>query len=250
MKKIMLSAGILMISLLALLVAVNQISAQSFDKQKAVENNQIIKIETNKPIAPNIAAPNVVKSLNDLTGDVTLQAGANITVTPNGNSLILAAPTALSSVVTDASLTGNGTSGNPLRVAAMPDSTIRFSESVSFSISAPASANGAELMTVPAGKRLVIEHASGQCFAPPGQYIFKFEIEFYSPTLPKRARFFIVPSALGNDPILGNVYVASSPVKFYVDAGYTVEARAWRQTLVSGTVNCSFNYSGSLVDQP
>ena len=247
MKKIMLSAGILLISSF---VIVNQISAQSFDRQKTVENNQAIKIESNKPNAPNIAAPNVVKSLNNLTGDVTLQAGANITVTPNGNSLIVAAPNALTSVVTDASLTGNGTPGNPLRVAAVPDSAVRFSESVTFSISPNVSLGGATLITVPAGKRLVIEHASAQCIVPPGQFIFKFEISIYSSTLPKRSELFIVPVVSGSDPAIGNIYVASSPVKFYVDAGYTVEARAWRGTVASGAVNCSFNYSGSLIDQP
>ena len=247
MKKIMLSVGILSI---ASLVFVNQISAQSSDKQKTVENNQLIKIESNKSIAPDVAAPNVVKSLNDLTGDVTLQAGANITVTPDGNSLIVAAPNALTSVVTDASLTGNGTQGNPLRVAPAVDSTMRFSETFRFSIAPNISIGGAELMIVPAGKRLVVEHASGQCIVPPGQFIFKFEISIYSPTLPKRSELFIVPAVSGSDPALGNIYVASSPVKFYVDAGYTVEARAWRGTVAAGTVGCSFNYSGSLIDQP
>jgi hypothetical protein len=247
MKKIMLTAGLLLSSSL---VFVNQISAQSSDKQKTVENNQLIKIESNKSIAPDVAAPNVVKSLNDLTGDVTLQAGANVTLTPNGNGLTVAAPNALVSVVTDASLTGNGTQGNPLRVAPATDSAVRFSESVAFSIAPNNSIGGAELLTVPAGKRLVIEHASGQCIVAPGQFIFKFEIGIYSPTLPKRSELFIVPVVTGSDPALGNIYVASSPVKFYVDAGYTVTARTWRGTVASGPVGCSFNYSGTLIDQP
>ena len=53
--------------------------------------------------------PGVVKSLNGKTGDLTLQAGSNITVTPSGNTLIVSAPTALSGVAHDATLTGEGT---------------------------------------------------------------------------------------------------------------------------------------------
>ena len=53
--------------------------------------------------------PGVVKSLNGKTGDLTLQAGSNITITPSGNTLIVSAPTALSGVAHDATLTGEGT---------------------------------------------------------------------------------------------------------------------------------------------
>jgi hypothetical protein len=56
----------------------------------------------------------VVRSLNGLTGDVQLAAGANITITPAGNTLTIAA----SSVVAhDATLTGNGSEASPLGVA-------------------------------------------------------------------------------------------------------------------------------------
>ena len=237
MKKIMLPAGILMI---LSLVIVDHSSAQSLDQQKPFDD----KVTSNPALAPN-----VVKNLNGLTGDVTLQAGANITVTPNGNSLIVAAPNAISAVVTDASLTGNGTPGSPLRVAPAVDPAARFSETFRFSIAPNVSIGGAELMVVPAGKRLVVEHASGQCIAPPGQFISKFEIGIYG-TLPKRSEVFIVASFVASDPALGNIYAASSPVKFYVDAGYTVQVLAWRGTVATGSVGCSFNYSGSLIDQP
>lgn len=248
MKKISLSASVLILSSF---VAVNQISAQSSDERKTAERKPTVKVESNKPIESNAATPSVVKSLNTLGGDVTLQAGANITVTPNGNGLIVAAPNALTSVLTDASLTGNGTISNPLRVvAAATESATPFSESVAFTIPANISADGAELLTVPAGKRLVIEYASGRCNVPPGQFIFQFEMSIYSPTLPKRSAQIIVPTIVGSDSTLGNIYAASSPVKFYVDAGYTVQVLAWRGSVASGTVSCGFNYSGSLVNQP
>ena len=59
----------------------------------------------------------VVRSLNGLTGNVTLQAGANIQITPSGNALIIAAPNALTGVVHDTTIQGVGTSGAPLAVA-------------------------------------------------------------------------------------------------------------------------------------
>lgn len=242
MRKITLPAAILMI---ASLVIVNHSSAQSLEQQKPIEKNQPVKPDQNEAVAPN-----VVKSLNNLTGDVSLQAGANITVTPSGNRLIVAAPNALASVTTDASLTGNGTPASPLRVAPVVDTTARFSESFEFTISPNIGTGGVELMTVPAGKRLVVENVSAQCIGvPAGQFISKFEISIYG-SLPKRSRLFLVSVFSGGDPGLGNIYVASSPVKFYVDAGYTVQGNAWRGSVSSGTIYCSFNYSGSLIEQP
>ena len=68
-------------------------------------------------ITAGIAPSQVVRSLNGLMGDVTLAAGANITITPSGNTLTIAAPNSLTSIAHDATLQGNGTSGSPLGVA-------------------------------------------------------------------------------------------------------------------------------------
>ncbi len=64
-----------------------------------------------------------VTSLNTLTGAVTLAAGSGISVTPSGNTLIIANTAGgggggLSFVTHDANLTGDGTTGSPLGVAA------------------------------------------------------------------------------------------------------------------------------------
>ena len=59
----------------------------------------------------------VVRSLNGLTDNVQLAAGANITITPSGNTLTIAARNALSGVAHDATLVGSGTTGSPLGVA-------------------------------------------------------------------------------------------------------------------------------------
>lgn len=58
----------------------------------------------------------VVRSLNRLTGDVQLAAGANITITPGGNVLTIATTGLLGSVTHGATLTGSGTAASPLDV--------------------------------------------------------------------------------------------------------------------------------------
>lgn len=63
-----------------------------------------------------IAPGQVVKSLNGLFDTVNLTAGSNITITPLGNSLSIAAPNALNAVAHDGTLTGDGTAASPLRV--------------------------------------------------------------------------------------------------------------------------------------
>lgn len=63
-----------------------------------------------------ITAGQVVKNINGLTDSVTLAAGTNITLTPSGNALTIAAPGALASVSHDTSLSGNGTGGSTLGI--------------------------------------------------------------------------------------------------------------------------------------
>ncbi|MBI3949581.1 MAG: hypothetical protein HY314_03905 [Acidobacteria bacterium] len=75
------------------------------------------QLATNAVTAAKIAPGQVVKSLNGLFDNVTLVAGANITITPSGNMLTLAAPNALTSISHNATLMGTGTSGMPLGVA-------------------------------------------------------------------------------------------------------------------------------------
>jgi hypothetical protein len=62
-----------------------------------------------------------VTSLNSLTGAVILAAGSNVTITPAGNTLTIAASGGgsggLTSVSHDATLAGAGTGSSPLRVA-------------------------------------------------------------------------------------------------------------------------------------
>lgn len=69
--------------------------------------------------AQKIATGQVVKSLNGLSDGITLQAGSNITITPSGNTITIdSTNSGLSSVSRNSTLTGDGTSANPLAVAA------------------------------------------------------------------------------------------------------------------------------------
>jgi hypothetical protein len=58
----------------------------------------------------------VVTTLNSLTGNVSLAAGTNITITPSGNTLTIAS-SGSSTVTHDATLTGSGTTASPLGIA-------------------------------------------------------------------------------------------------------------------------------------
>jgi hypothetical protein len=63
-----------------------------------------------------IAGATVVRSFNGLSDGVTLAAGNNVTITPSGNTLTIAA-TGLGSITKDATLTGDGSAGAPLGIA-------------------------------------------------------------------------------------------------------------------------------------
>ena len=97
----------------------------------------------------------VVRSLNGLTGDVQLAAGANITITPAGNTLTIAAPNVLTAVAHNATLTGDGTSASPLGVVQSNPADQPFQITLNDPL------NPSSAFTVPAGKRLVIEYVGG-----------------------------------------------------------------------------------------
>jgi hypothetical protein len=73
-------------------------------------------IATGGVTAADIAAGQVVKSLNGLTDNVSIVGGANVTVTPGAGSLTLSVPSAITSISHDGTLAGNGTAGMPLGV--------------------------------------------------------------------------------------------------------------------------------------
>jgi hypothetical protein len=76
-----------------------------------------LHLANNAVTATKIANGTVVRSVNGLLDNVNLAAGTNITITPSGNTLTIAAVSAPASVTTNPTLQGNGTAGSPLGVA-------------------------------------------------------------------------------------------------------------------------------------
>ncbi len=78
------------------------------------------QLADNAVTGAKIASGQAVKSINTLHDDVTLNAGTNVTITPSGNTLTIAATGGgggLTAVSHNASLSGDGTGGNPLMIA-------------------------------------------------------------------------------------------------------------------------------------
>ena len=78
---------------------------------------QTVHLSGGAVTAAKIANGTVIRSLNGLFDDVTLTAGVNITITPSGNTLTIAAPNSLMSITHDRTLTGNGTAAASLGVS-------------------------------------------------------------------------------------------------------------------------------------
>jgi hypothetical protein len=83
----------------------------------AVAGVDTIHLANNAVTGAKIANGTLVRSLNGLFDNVTVAAGANITITPSGNTLTIAATGVLADVAHNTTLTGNGTQASPLGVA-------------------------------------------------------------------------------------------------------------------------------------
>jgi len=119
-----------------------------------------------------IAPGQVVKSLNDLFDNITLSAGANITLTPAvGNILTIAAPKALTAVSHDPSLTGDGTNGSPLRIASPPSIGAFFTnEDVSGGAGLDGPGRDVLSKTVPAGSYVIFARVDLSNIDPDAQF--------------------------------------------------------------------------------
>ncbi len=76
-----------------------------------------IHLANNAVTGAKIANGAVIRSLNGLFDNVTVAAGTNITITPSGNTLTIAAANTLTGVTHDDTLRGNGTAAAPLGLA-------------------------------------------------------------------------------------------------------------------------------------
>ena len=133
-----------------------------------------VHIASEAVTSSKIAPATVVRSLNGLFENLNLAPGSNITITPSGNSLTIAAPGAFSSVSVTPPITGNGTSQAPLGLAA---------GSVETGHLAPGSVTAAKLKTPTspaAGQMLGFDGAALQWVTPvtpPSQQPFQAAFE-------------------------------------------------------------------------
>lgn len=65
-------------------------------------------------ITAGVSAGQVVRTVNLLSGDLTIVPGPNLTITPGGSTITIAAPGLLAGVAHDSTLSGTGTGSSPL----------------------------------------------------------------------------------------------------------------------------------------
>ncbi|HSS50846.1 MAG TPA: hypothetical protein VLX28_18045 [Thermoanaerobaculia bacterium] len=98
-------------------------------------------------------------------------------------------------------------------------------------------------VTVPAGKRLVIEYVSGFAFLPAGQNASFSVFTSLAGQTSGTEHILITTKALGNDFVTGQV------VKLYADPGTTVMLRTDRD-LAKGAGKARMSLSGQLIAVP
>jgi hypothetical protein len=206
-----------------------------------------------------IAPANVVRSLNGLKGDLQLAAGTNITITPGGSTLTVAAPNALTAVAHDQTLTGDGTQASPLGIASPLE--VRDLDNPARQ---PVQLRGTCNMTngqvlcptapitylVPQGKRLVIEYASMQANLQEGQSVSMF-IQIEIPAAALLGKLFLPLSAPAHDGVFagGPFTSVGQTVRMYANPGLTVVVNGVRNN-GTGTASYDVSIAGHLVDLP
>jgi hypothetical protein len=154
----------------------------------------------------------VVRSLNGLTGNVQLAAGANITITPSGNTLTIAAENALTGVTHDATLKGDGTPASPLEVHDLDNPGRQ-----PFVIKAPSLPTDPG---VPSGKRFVIDYISGFTQISPAfsQAPERVDIRVFTTTSGIFMEHYVI-GYLVFSGTLSSRYVVSQQVRLFCDSG-------------------------------
>lgn len=199
-------------------------------------------------LTAGVAPVEVVKSLNGLKGALSLNAGANIAITPSGNTLTVSAPDALTAAAHDATLTGNGTTLSPLSVVSSETQQQPFYASYGASFLQEFSTF--ELTTVPNDKRLVIQHVSGICRVPVGDRVAEVDLNWVNLIAPISVQLhYLIPSFTGTRPGFGDFYVWSQSVRFVIDPGRLVGITA-KKLNSTGAGSCEGSIAGYLVDKP
>jgi hypothetical protein len=166
-----------------------------------------------------VSGNQVVSSLNGLKGEVTLEAGRNITLTATGNKLTIAAPTqdpALSAF--QAQVGGTFAFGFP---------------------------NFERQIPVPANTRMVIEYVSVQADLSNGDYIASGHLTTVVNGI--EAQHFITPLRLPENSATN--FAIDKQVRIYADGGTNI-AVSFQRTNLSSLAEVTITISGHLVDMP
>jgi hypothetical protein len=159
---------------------------------------------------------------------------------PDGSVQTTSAAGALFSVAHDNTLRGDGTPASPLSVV-HPDALVEPVSDTEFLDLTGSSTVASTIFTVPAGKRLVIEHATANCQLPLGQ-------RFRALGIVTSTDHNLIPVHLGD--FGGNShFVMSQPIKIYAAPLENVVVKAAR-SFFGGSGNCIFSFSGFLIDLP
>jgi hypothetical protein len=160
---------------------------------------------------------------------------------PDGSVQTTSAAGALFTVAHDNTLTGDGTPASPLSVV-HPDALIEPVSGIEVLDLTGFAGVSSFIFTVPAGKRLVIEHVTANCQLPAGQR-FRFLgiiTNFTSHSL--------IPVHVGDSGVNSH-FVMSQPIKIYAAPLENVSVLANRP-VATGSGSCSFSFSGFLIDLP
>jgi hypothetical protein len=170
---------------------------------------------------------------------------------PDGTVQTTSASSALFTVVHDETLTGDGTTASPLSVVASDSLIEPVSGEVGFVIDPGSGGIQSSIYSVPAGKRLVIEHVSAICSLPIGQRLSRVSIGARpSQGVPFPVVHQLVPShILDSQDLQLSRLTASLAIRLYAHSGTNVEILLAR-IVTTGVFSCGVSFSGFLVDLP
>jgi hypothetical protein len=151
----------------------------SFYATKADTATNAVGIRDSAVTGRKIASGHVVKSINALKDDVTLTAGSNVTITPSGSTLTIAAASGPGGTITEvksgSGLSGGGTSGsvtlsladNGVTSGKIADATVATGDLADNAVSSSKLADGA----VTTSKLSVSGSSSGQVLTSNGSSV-------------------------------------------------------------------------------
>jgi len=179
-----------------------------------------------KTALPNAQQDNgsLVRSLNTLQGNVTLQAGANVSITKAGNALTIAATSSQETAVDD------------------------------FWVSAPAGWNAgsqladAFIITVPVGKQLFVQHVSVVCEMPGADGVANTNLQSINNQNGDRRIHML---KMSHDPGSQNSWSTTQPISFYMNPGWTLHVYVFRPPSPLADPNaCTVSVSGRFLPIP